>query len=186
MRTIGLLAGVAILAVGLSACQHESNNTIYMPDMFWQPSIKAQSEGSMRMPVKGTVPRGYQPFAYMTNGPAAGQAMQNPLRRTKDVLLRGQTVFNTYCMTCHGPAGEGDGSIVPKFPRPPTLQSEKIRAWKDGEFFHIITAGRNLMPSYASQITPGDRWAAIHYIRVLHRAKNPTDEDLKRAAQESE
>jgi mono/diheme cytochrome c family protein len=35
------------------------------------------------------------------------------------------------------------------------------------------------MSSYASQISPEDRWAIVHYIRAVQRAKKPTSEDLK-------
>ena len=35
------------------------------------------------------------------------------------------------------------------------------------------------MPSYASQVTRDERWAIVNYIRVLQRAKNATDSDLK-------
>jgi mono/diheme cytochrome c family protein len=37
------------------------------------------------------------------------------------------------------------------------------------------------MPSYASQILPEDRWAVIHYVRVLQRAAHPTAADLATA-----
>jgi mono/diheme cytochrome c family protein len=37
------------------------------------------------------------------------------------------------------------------------------------------------MPSYASQIARADRWAIIHYIRAIQKAKNPTAADLKAA-----
>jgi len=156
-----------------------------MPDMVYSPAFKAQKEGSMMMPVEGTVPRDYQPYAYKNNPELAGKELKNPLRPTETNLKRGKFVFNTYCITCHGPAGEGDGSVVPKFPRPPSLQSDKVRTWPDGRIYHVITMGQNLMPSYASQISPGDRWAAIHYVRVLQRSKHPTAEDLKIANQES-
>jgi mono/diheme cytochrome c family protein len=174
-----------LLAVAFAGCRHEKPNVIYMPDMVYSPAFKAQKEGSMRMPVQGTIPRDYEPYAYRDNPEAAGRNLKNPLKPTQQVLERGRHVFNTYCMTCHGPAGEGDGSIVPKFPRPPSLQSDKVRGWSDGRIYHVITVGQNLMPSYASQISPGDRWAAIHYVRVVQRAKHPTAEDLKKLNQES-
>jgi mono/diheme cytochrome c family protein len=173
------------LAFSLAACRHEKPNVIYMPDMVYSPAFKAQQEGSMRMPVKGTIPRDYQPYPYKDNPDAAGRELKNPLKPTKAILSRGQHVFNTYCLACHGPAGEGDGTIVPKFPRPPSLQSDKVRTWEDGRIYHVITIGQNLMPSYASQISPADRWAAIHYVRALQRSKHPTSEDLKIANQES-
>src|SRR5690606_31486201 len=109
----------------------------------------------------------------------AGKTYQNPLRRTAAVLERGRHVYNQTCIVCHGPGGEGNGTIVPKFPRPPSLLSDKIRNYPDGSIYFIISHGQNLMSSYASQIMPEDRWAIVHYIRALARAKNPTTNDLK-------
>ena len=172
------------LSLGLVACQHEQPNVIYMPDMVYSPSFKAQEEGSMRMPVKGTVPRDFKPYAWgKDDGDAAGRENKNSVRSTASNLYRGQALYNTYCIVCHGPAGEGDGSIVPKFPRPPSLQSDKVRGWPDGRIYHVISTGQNLMPSYASQIEQQDRWAIVHYVRALQRSKHPTPEDLKIAAE---
>jgi len=36
-----------------------------------------------------------------------------------------------------------------------------------GHIFHIISYGRGVMPSYASQIGPTDRWNIITYLRQL-------------------
>ncbi len=137
------------------------------------------------MPVQGTIPRGFEPYAFAKDPEAAGRELKNPLRRTHAVLARGQALFNTYCIVCHGPQGEGNGTIIPKFPQPPSLQSDKVRGWPDGRIYHVVSSGQNLMPSYASQIAPADRWSIIHYVRVLQRSKNPTSEDLKVAEQES-
>lgn len=179
-RSAYLSLGVILIASGLVGCgKHEKPNWTYMPDMAESPAYKAQEVGSMRVPVKGTVPRGFQSYDYAQNPEGAGRDLKNPLRRTAAVLKRGQTMYNTYCIVCHGPAGEGDGTIVPKFPRPPSLQSEKVRTWADGRIYHVITMGQNLMPSYATQISPEDRWAAIHYVRVLQRSKHPSAEDLR-------
>ena len=181
----GLLCGLlgTILCLGFAACgKHESPNFIYMPDMVFTPALKYQKEG-MRLPVQGTIPRGYEPYVYTAEqGDAAGRELKNPLRRTQATLERGQAMFNTYCIVCHGPNGEGDGTVVPKFPRPPSLQSDKVRAWTDGRIYHVVTRGQNLMPSYASQIAPSDRWAIIHYVRALQKSKHPTAEDLKAAS----
>lgn len=169
---------VMLGAAGLAACgTHEKPNFTYMPDMAYSPAYKAQ-RALPRPPVPGTVPRGYVPYRF-TSHEEAGKALFNPLPSSRAVLLRGQTIFNSYCMACHGPEGEGNGTVVPPFPRPPSLQSDKIRGFPDGSIFHIITRGQNIMPSYASQISPDDRWAVIHYIRVLQRSKHPTPEDLK-------
>jgi mono/diheme cytochrome c family protein len=207
-RHLFCTAAVA-LALGLSGCQHEANNTIFMPDMVFGPALKAQTAG-VRLPVEGTVARDYVSYPYKNIGGAApipgsaeakaaeaahrtfsssdagypGNALRNPIRPTMSVLKRGQYVFNTYCIVCHGPNGQGDGFIVPKFPRPPTLQSDKVRGWPDGNIYHVITMGQNTMPSYASQIAPADRWAVIHYVRALQRSQHPSAQDVKEAEKE--
>jgi mono/diheme cytochrome c family protein len=166
----------------------------YMPDMYDSTNFKAQSEdknskdgAAARIPPTGTIPRGYQPYHY---GPfdtlKAGEELINPLPRTKSVLGRGQKIFNTYCIVCHGPKGNGEGYIVPPYPRPPTLLSDKIRNYKDGSIFNVITNGQNIMPSYKTQIKAEDRWAVIHYVRALQRADRPTDEDIKELNSEGE
>lgn len=159
------------------------------------PSVKAQREDcrmnmdaknpdcvrGVRVPPQGTIPANFEPYAYAKDeGELAGRMLHNPLRPTKAVLERGQKLFDTYCAVCHGTKGDGAGFIVPKFPQPPPLFSDKVTQWPDGRIFHVMTRGQNLMPSYASQMTADERWAVVHYVRVLQRAAHPKDADLKR------
>jgi len=185
-----VLAAIAIPAL-LSGCSHRKEKPAleYMPNMAYSPAVKAQNEdpmhpgmSAMRMPVPGTVPRGFTPYRYAAGDSLLAQReLTNPLPRTADVLGRGQRVFMTYCVVCHGPKGDGQGYIVPKFPMPPSLLSEKVSGWPDGRIYHVITRGQNLMPSYSSQILPEDRWAVIHYVRALERAAHPLPQDLRAA-----
>lgn len=155
----------------------------YVPHMFDSEAVKAQHLGpdgiAGRNPVPGTLAINQEVYHFATDPDGAGRDLKNPLPRTKSVLVRGQKLFNTYCIVCHGKRGEGDGNVVPKFPRPPSLQSEKVRGWTDGRIFHVLTIGQNLMPSYASQVSVDERWAIIHYVRVLQRSMSPTPEDVK-------
>lgn len=178
-----IILGVVFTAGFVGCGKSEKPNFVYAPQMHYSPAIKAQEEGNA-LPVKGTVSRNQFNYPYKKddtdeNLSRAAREFVNPLKRTKTVLVRGQTMYNTYCLVCHGQYGEGDGTIVPKYPRPPSLQSEKIQDWTDGRIFHNITVGQNLMMGYGSQVDVEDRWAIIHYIRVLQRAKNPTASDLK-------
>jgi mono/diheme cytochrome c family protein len=180
-----LLPGLAlVLATG---CSTKSKPTYeYMPDMSYGPRVSAQHEDPlrpgepvMRPPVEGTVPRNFTPYRYAAGDSLLAQAeLTNPLPRSAEVLARGQRIYMNYCVVCHGEKGDGQGYIVPKFPMPPSLFSAKVRGWNDARIFHVITRGQNLMPSYASQILPEDRWAAIHYVRVLQRAANPEPQDV--------
>jgi len=150
----------------------------YMPDMANSPAIKAQEEP--RMPSPGAVSRNYPPYPFAKeDGDRAGTILKNNLPRTRQMLYQGKHLFETYCAVCHGTTGKGNGFIVPKFPQPPSLHSEKVTNWSDGRIFHVITAGQNLMPSYASQVFPAERWAIINYLRVLQRSVSPTDADVE-------
>ena len=123
---------------------------------------------SARVPPQGSVPRNYEPYLY---GPgdfaAAGRELKNPLASTKKVYERGQKQYNTFCAVCHGYTALGDGPVSPRLADVPSLITPKIRSWKDGEFFHIVTMGRGRMLPYSAQIPPQDRWAIIRYIRLL-------------------
>lgn len=182
-NSLGFVAVLVVvsMATGLVGCtsKHSEPNWTYAPDMHYSVALKAQEAGAMRLPVKGTISRNFRPYEIATSEEAA--RLKNPLPRSKEVLKKGQALFNVYCIVCHGKFGEGDGSVVPKFPRPPTLQSEKIRDYKDGQIFHVMTLGQNLMPSYAERVNEEERWSIVHYIRALYRAKHPTAADLKNA-----
>ena len=186
-KTIKSLPFGAFLISGILAVSgcgpHTKPPLDYIPHMFDSPAVKAQHLGpngeGMRTPPAGTLAINQEVYHYATDPDGAGRDLKNPIKRTKENLLRGQKLYNTYCIVCHGKRAEGDGYIVPKFPRPPSLHSEKVTKWTDGRIFHVITMGQNLMPSYASQVSVDERWAIINYIRVLQRSLSPTADDLK-------
>ncbi len=132
---------------------------------------------SMRVPPEGSVPRGYDPYPYaQAEIDAAGAGLQNPLARTHEVLKRGQNRYNVYCLPCHGNTGHGNGPVIPRFPAPvPSFVQEPGKPrpatldWADGKIYHMITTGRGAMMSYAAQVEPRDRWAIVHYVRLLQK-----------------
>jgi len=189
-RELPLAGAIAVLL--LAGCSHQKREPAieYMPNMAYGPRVAAQAEDPlrpgqsvMRNPVPGTVPVGYTPYRYAAGDSVeAGRDLVNPLPRTGAVLARGRKVYMNTCVVCHGPEGDGQGYIVPLFPMPPSLHSAKVREWPDGRIFHVITRGHNLMPSYATQILPEDRWAVIHYVRALERSHLPVNPDSARSA----
>jgi mono/diheme cytochrome c family protein len=97
----------------------------------------------------------------------AGAELVNPLLPTADVLAHGKFVYENVCITCHGPRGAGDGHVTALFPKPPSLMTQKVRDWPDGQLFHRPMRGQNSMPSHARQVDARDAWAAILYIRQM-------------------
>lgn len=184
-----LALGLTVAALATVSCSKTKDHTEiqYMPDMSKGPSLKAQQVNDLdpaftavRVPVKGTIPRDYDPYPFAT-ADTVGPAMLlfNPLPRTKEVFLTGRKYFNNYCIVCHGPKGDGRGYITSKFPAPPSLLTERIRDFQDGRIFHLITRGRGNMPGYATQLKSAQRWAIVYYVRALYRAAYPNAEDLK-------
>lgn len=134
---------------------------------------------SMRVPVEGTIARGFMPYEYRGMPDSLIKVFYvNPLPVTKDIIERGKKRFDTFCSPCHGYFAQGDSRLRGQFPAPPTLHSDKVRNWEDGRIFNVITNGQNTMPSYEKQISRDDRWTIIHYIRVLQRSYNAKDSDL--------
>lgn len=157
----------------------------FMPHMHTTPVLKPQrgydgfgNGAAALVPPEGSIPRGFKPYR-MSSAEEAELKLKNPLEVSREVLLSGKKAYEIYCNACHGQRGLGDGPVVPPYPIPKSLQTEQMLKWKDGHLFHVITKGQGVMPAYAEQISVADRWAIIHYVRVLQRAEHPTASDLK-------
>jgi mono/diheme cytochrome c family protein len=185
-RFIAFLFGVA-LVVSLGTYLM-LNKLMYVQPFDWmdsQAKIIPQSGSDffadgrgMRMPVEGTVARGFIPYPFEGQTEPT-EVLSNPYFPTKENLELGKRKFLTYCSPCHGNFAEGDSRLAGQFPNPPTLHSDRARNFPDGKIYHIITVGQNVMPSYASQVTREERWAIVNYVRVLQRAKNASESDIK-------
>lgn len=101
-----------------------------------------------------------------------------PIPVTESLLARGRERYTISCLPCHGEQGDGNG-ITKKLGMAvvATLHDKRIVMMPDGELFHVITNGRNLMGPYGQNVAPKDRWAIIAYVRALQLSKlgRPTD-----------
>jgi mono/diheme cytochrome c family protein len=132
----------------------------------------------MQLPVEGTVARGYMPYPFSDQEEAA--VLVNPLPRTREILQKGRESWNRHCIVCHGALGNGVPTLTAAYgAKPANLQARSFREYPDGKIYHAIVAGKNAMPSYATELTEEERWAVVHYVRVLQRAQNARDEDLE-------
>ncbi len=141
----------------------------------------ADDRGS-RVPPAHTVARGHlRADEQFYTGKIGDQlAATFPLPVNRELLDRGRQRFDIYCAVCHGATGEGDGMIVQRgFPQPPSLHEQRLRDAPPGHFFDVITNGYGVMYSYASRVSPEDRWAIAAYIRALQLSQHavPNDAD---------
>jgi mono/diheme cytochrome c family protein len=95
-----------------------------------------------------------------------------PVPVTEDLMARGRERYGISCQPCHGAQGDGNG-ITKKLGMAvvATLHDKRIVLMSDGELFHVITHGRNLMGGYGQNITSRDRWAIVAYVRALQLTK---------------
>ena len=103
-----------------------------------------------------------------------------PVPVTSATLARGRERYNISCLPCHGATGDGNGITkkIGAMAVVANLHDQRIAKLSDGELFHVISQGRNLMQGYASNIEINDRWAIVAYVRALQRARLATLEEV--------
>ena len=171
-----------------SSCKRDalSPGYEYMPDMYRGPALEAYGTSSIysdslasRHPVKGTIPR-FNPetLPYYENYPypntnegydLAGLNLKNPLANSEAVLDKGKTVYNNFCVHCHGEKGDGNGILVQrdKFAGVTSYYSAALAELPEGKMYHTIFYGKNMMGSHASQINYNERWEVIRWVQKL-------------------
>jgi len=177
----GLFAAAAAFTLMLStACRL---------DMHVQPRQNPLSHSdfytdqrSARPPVEGTVARGQlHEDTYFYTGKVGNNPGQNmPFAVTREVLERGRERYNIFCAPCHSRVGDGNGMVPSRgFARkPPSFHIARLQKAPVGYFYDVITNGFGIMPDYASQIPPQDRWDIVAYIRALQLSQNATMADV--------
>ncbi len=138
---------------------------------------------NMRQPAPNTVRRGdfkyalensiskdslSQAAAVLVN-PFA-EAVKNDPRLFQDC----EDYYMRFCEHCHGASGKGDGLVArptnsdsPAFHGVPNYKSSAIKDKSAGHIYHVITNGKGLMGSHASQLSPEERWKIVTYVQYL-------------------
>ncbi|NOX56478.1 MAG: c-type cytochrome, partial [Planctomycetes bacterium] len=195
-----LLSAIPPLAIAIDRLTPSSTPRVHpVPDMDDQPKLKTQAatllfadRRTMRAPVPGTVPQSnLKEDDHFYRGQVEGKFADSfpeelgPI--TMELMERGRKRFNIYCAPCHGLAGDGDGIVSLRalqredsagWVKPLSLHSDVVRDQPVGKLFNTITNGVRTMPSYATQISPRDRWAIVLYVKALQRSRNGTISDL--------
>jgi mono/diheme cytochrome c family protein len=177
MTGLGALSVVALLSAGCRQNMHNQNKVLPLRESNFFP------DGLSARPLPaGTVPRGgmgekIAPYTGLTVFRVAVPPGPPPV--TLALLKRGQERFNIFCSPCHDRTGSGDGMIVKRgFKRPTSYHTDRLRSVPVDYFYQVMTEGFGVMPSYASQVPPEDRWAIAAYIRALQYARNGRLADL--------
>ncbi len=185
-KIFGSMALVALIA----ACGRGPNDpgTEYMPDMYvsqaYEPFTqlaeapnKINADGkNMREPAKRTIAQGQLDYYYPYEKEQYDDALKNvkmpeTIARNPENLAIGKHFYDINCYPCHGDQGLGDGPVSVKFPpnNIPSYASDRIQTLAEGGMYHSIKYGKNYMGSYASVLTPTERWCVIQYVQYLSK-----------------
>lgn len=103
-----------------------------------------------------------------------------PPKKTPELLMIGKKLYDQYCMTCHGPKGDGKGQIGAALKPPPNDFTKPLSQWPRGKgdvqkVFDVTTKG---IPNSAmvkwDQLPEQERWALTYYVIEFAMSKTPT------------
>jgi mono/diheme cytochrome c family protein len=164
------------------------------PDMNDQPRYRPLAPSdffgdhrSARPQVPDTVARGQlRTNELFYTGKIAGKVADVfPLPVTDTLMQRGRERYDIFCSPCHDRVGTGRGVVVQRgFKQPNSFHIDRLRQAPVGYFFDVSTTGFGMMPSYATQVSPEDRWAIVAYIRALQLSQHATTNDVPAMAME--
>ena len=170
-----------ILSIILQSCWGDKGapNYEYMPNMYKSLSYEAYSENqifednlSARLPVEGTIPRGYSLYEYEDTNEGydlAKKELTNPYEFTEADMLKAKELYTVYCGVCHGSKGAGQGILV-KREKILGIPSYADRDITEGSIYHVLMHGINLMGSHSGQVNDEERWQIAQHVMELRSA----------------
>ncbi len=172
-------ATALIIVLTLTSCFNERKpNYQFMPDMYHEVGYDAYDYGpifengqSSRLPVQGTVPRGYVPYEFedtFEDRQRATAELKNPLPITEENLLKGKELYGFFCAVCHGDKGDGQGILAQreKFLGIPSY-ADPGRNITEGSIYHVQMYGLNSMGDFTAQTTHEERWQIAMHVQNL-------------------
>jgi mono/diheme cytochrome c family protein len=178
-----------------------------MPDMVYSvayetyaPTNRLEKSGASYngKPVEGTIARG-DFFPYTLKNDSAGYkesvTIKSPLTPESIDMKEAERLYLVNCGICHGPKLDGNGPLWkdgsgPFTSAPKNFMADEMKVMPEGTMFHSVTYGKNMMGSYASQLSTKQRWMVIAYIKskqLANVAAKPAvaDSTGKKAAPDS-
>jgi mono/diheme cytochrome c family protein len=156
LQKVASITALVLLLTGIYSCDYAR--------MKEQESLRPYETSMPEMPEK-TIPTSGGFEVLRLADPAQ---LENPVPVTQEVVRQGKEGYNRYCIMCHGPKAQGNGTVGQSFyPLPTNLRGPYVQEQKDGRLFLTVTFGFKRHPPLGYTVAEEDRWAIIHYIRSL-------------------
>ncbi|HEY0274249.1 MAG TPA: c-type cytochrome [Chitinophaga sp.] len=103
--------------------------------------------------------------------PEKNAKMPNPVKSSPESIAEGKSLWSKNCQSCHGKAGEGDGSKAAQLKtQPPSFASADFQKQTDGAIFYKTSEGRGDMPSFKKKLPDAeDIWNLVNYMRTFKK-----------------
>jgi mono/diheme cytochrome c family protein len=154
-------------------------------DMANQISTKPQESADPANPGMTPFPKRSVPVpgtANLVADQAAAEKLKNPVAADAKSVETGRQLFQIYCVPCHGKEGHGDGYVGAKLAlQPYNLSAQQTRERSDGFIFGYMTFGGAVMPIYANDLSPAERWHVVNYVRKVIQSTKPAADKMSAA-----
>jgi hypothetical protein len=188
-RATIIFCGLTAMLMAASGCSDvkRTPGKVYMPDMANSRAYETYSVNPVfadgrtnQGPVAGTIKRGEEYPVHLemdklgdTANYFASRSLPNPIDSLTAVELKeSERLYLINCGICHGAKLDGNGPLWkdgdgPYPSKPASLVGDaKYESMPEGQMFYSITFGKNLLGSYASQLSAKQRWQVIKYIKT--------------------
>ena len=140
------------------------------PESWWEPpqSFHDRDTGWMQ-----SVPSMRRHHYVVDRGlPEAYRKLTNPLQASVETMTVGEGLYQSWCASCHGEEGSGDGPDADALiPKPANLHhlSQMAMMANDAYLYWTIAEGgqpvKSDMPGFKETLSTKDIWRVIHYVR---------------------
>jgi mono/diheme cytochrome c family protein len=189
MKKLSIITVLAASMVIVSCSDVErERGRVYMPDMSDSRAYETYADHSnladhginyTSMPVPGTISREEAlPFHVTkdlgtdTANYIASRQIQSPIDSlSPNDMAEAERLYVINCAICHGTKLDGLGPLYnggngPYPAAPKNLVADpKVSVMPEGQIFYAVTYGKNMMGSYASQLSRTQRWMVVKYIK---------------------
>lgn len=112
-------------------------------------------------------------LSWFSGIPAPYSSLTNPIPDTANSTGHGKKLFASYCSSCHGPGGRGDGPASRYLSPPAANIAQMIRmpTVTDVYLFWTLSEGgtqfNTAMPAFKEVLSETERWHLINYLNTL-------------------